>query len=74
LTDPETAPDYFAAAEFMGGPLTKLAKENKEKLYKPLHNGTLIGIEKVHKRAQAILDSYPDSDGAQKKTELSSLN
>jgi len=72
--DPEEAHDYFAAAEMMGGPLTKLAKENKEKLYKPLHNNTLIGIEKVHKRAQAILDSYPDSNGAQKKTELSKLN
>ena len=74
LKDPEKACDFFAAAEMMDGPLTKLAKENKEKLYKPLHNDTLIGIEKVHKRAQAILDSYPDSNGAQKKTELSKLN
>jgi tetratricopeptide (TPR) repeat protein len=74
LTDPETAPDWFGAAELMGGPLTKLAKENKEKLYKPLHNETLVGIEKVNQRAQAILDSYPNPDGAQKKTELSKLN
>ena len=63
LMDPETAHDYFAAAELMGGPLTQAAKEKKEKLYKPLHNQTLVGIEKVHKRAQAILDRYPDPVG-----------
>ena len=72
LKDPEKAHDYFAAAELMGGEFTEKAKEYKEKLYKELHNQTLIGIEKVHKRAQAILDSY--SVESEKKTELSSLN
>ena len=60
LMNPEMAHDWFAAAEMMGGALTQKAKEDKEKLYKPLHNNTLIGIDKVHKRAQAILDHYPD--------------
>jgi len=54
----ETAHDFFAAAEIFGGDLTEKAKEYKEQLYKPLHNNTLIGIEKVHKRAQAIIDRY----------------
>ncbi|MEJ2112089.1 MAG: hypothetical protein P8Z37_19725, partial [Acidobacteriota bacterium] len=53
LGDPEKAHDYFAAAEILGGNITAQAKEHKEQLYKALHNDTLIGIEKVHKRAQA---------------------
>ena len=71
----ELAHDYFAAAELYGGDLTAKAKENKEQLYKPLHNNSLIGIEKVMKRAQAILDKYPDAvaSTSQKKTELSEV-
>ena len=71
LGDPETAHDYFAAAELLGGTMTEKAKEYKEELYKTLHNDTLIGIEKVHKRAQTIIDSYSASEpgSAQKKTE-----
>ena len=70
LQNPEEAHDYFAAAELMGGDLTEKAKEHKEELYRTLHNNTLIGIDKVHKRAQAIIDSYSEADAAQKKTEL----
>jgi tetratricopeptide (TPR) repeat protein len=70
LGDPEKAHDYFAAAELLGGNITQQAKQHKEDLYKTLHNNTLIGIEKVHKRAQAIIDSYVKADDAQKKTEL----
>ncbi len=54
----EMAHDYFAATEMFGGDLTQKAKDYKEQLYRPLHNNTLIGIEKVHKRAQKILDRY----------------
>ena len=52
--------------------MTEKAKEYKEELYKTLHNNTLIGIEKVHKRAQTIIDSYStgQAGSAQKKTEL----
>ena len=73
----ELAHDYFAAAELYGGDpgLTQKAKEYKEQLYKPLHNNSLIGIEKVMRRAQAILDKYPDAvaSTSQKKTELSEV-
>lgn len=70
------AHDFFAAAELFGGELTQKAKEYKEQLYKPLHYNSLVGIEKVHKRAQEILDRYPDPRGTsttQKKTELSEV-
>ncbi len=73
----ELAHDYFAAAELYGGDpgLTQKAKEYKEQLYKPLHNNSLIGIEKVMKRAQAILDKYSNAvaSTSQKKTELSEV-
>ena len=71
LGNPEKAHDYFAAAEILGGNMTDRAKELKEELYKALHNNTLIGIEKVHKRAQSIIDSYATTNTAQKKTEKS---
>jgi len=65
LKEGETAHDYFSAAELMGGEYTEKAKDYKEQLYKESHNNTLIGIEKVHKRAQALIDSYSASDAAQ---------
>ncbi len=71
LGDPEKAHDYFAAAEMLGGNLTEKSKDYKEDLYKTLHNNTLIGIEKVHKRAQEILDTY--SAAGQKETELAEI-
>jgi tetratricopeptide (TPR) repeat protein len=65
LKEGETAHDYFSAAELMGGEYTEKAKDYKEQLYKEAHNNTLIGIEKVHKRAQALIDSYSAPDAAQ---------
>jgi tetratricopeptide (TPR) repeat protein len=57
--NPEKAHDYFAAAEiFDNGSMTEKAKEHKEQLYKSLHNNTLIGIDKVMKRAESIIRSY----------------
>jgi len=61
----EMAHDYFSAAELMGGEYTEKAKDYKEQLYKESHNNTLIGIEKVHKRAQALIVSYSAPDAAQ---------
>ena len=76
LNDPELAHDYFAAAELFGGDLTEKSKDYKEQLYKPLHNNSLIGIEKVMRRAQAIIDKYADpvASTSQKKTELSEVS
>jgi len=56
----ELAHDFFAAAEDYGGDteLTEKAREYKEQLYKPLHNNSLFAIEKVHKRAKAIIEKY----------------
>ena len=41
----------FARAEKQGGDLAGQAKEKVEQLYKALHNNTLIGIEKVYRKA-----------------------
>ncbi len=42
----------FARAELQGGEVAGKAKERLEQLYKALHNNTLIGIEKVYKKAK----------------------
>jgi hypothetical protein len=43
----------LAIAELIGEkPAASKAKEQLEKLYKPQHNDTLIGIEKLYKRAK----------------------
>ncbi len=51
---------WYAKAELQGGEgrAPKLAKENLEQVYKALHNQTLIGIEKVYKKARELPDSY----------------
>jgi tetratricopeptide (TPR) repeat protein len=43
---------WYARAEQHGGNYASKAKENLEQLYKALHNNTLIGIEKIYRRAQ----------------------
>jgi tetratricopeptide (TPR) repeat protein len=52
----EEAIHYYAAAELMGGEDAPKAKARLELLYKTLHNDTLIGIEKVYKRAKELLE------------------
>jgi hypothetical protein len=47
----EEAIQYFAMAELCKGNMAKKAKEQVETLYKPLHNQTTIGIDKVYKKA-----------------------
>ena len=61
----EMAHDYFSAAELVGGEYTEKAKDYKEQLYKESHNNTLVGIEKVHKRAQTLIASYSAPDAVQ---------
>ncbi len=42
----------YAKAELQGGEAAPKAKEQLEQLYKALHNNTLIGIEKIYKKAK----------------------
>jgi tetratricopeptide (TPR) repeat protein len=51
----EEAIDSFAKAELLGGESKTQAKDHLETLYKSLHNNTLIGIDKVYKRAKEAL-------------------
>jgi hypothetical protein len=53
--DPE-AIDAYAKSELLGGETKQKAKDNLEQVYKALHNQTLIGIEKVYKRAKEQLN------------------
>ena len=48
---------WYARAEQHGGEYASKAKENLEQLYKALHNDTLIGIEKVYRKAQTQEDT-----------------
>lgn len=47
----------FGAAELLKGEHQSQAKDHLEKLYKALHNNTTVGIDKVYKKAQALLDA-----------------
>jgi tetratricopeptide (TPR) repeat protein len=53
--DIEKAAQYYAMAELIGGADAGKAKARLEVLYKALHNDTLIGIDKVYKRAKEAL-------------------
>ncbi|MBM3791074.1 MAG: hypothetical protein FJW35_12105 [Acidobacteria bacterium] len=52
----EEAQVSFAAAELLKGEFESQAKEHMESLYRALHNNTLIGVDKVYRKAQARLD------------------
>jgi tetratricopeptide (TPR) repeat protein len=51
----EKAIDYYAVAELMGGEDAPKARARLEMLYKALHNDTLIGIDKVYRKAKEML-------------------
>ena len=51
----EKAIDYYAVAELMGGEDASIAKARLELLYKALHNDTLVGIDKVYRKAKELL-------------------
>jgi tetratricopeptide (TPR) repeat protein len=51
---------YYAIAETMGEEDAPKAKSRLEVLYKVLHNDTLIGVDKVYKKAKDIL-AEPDN-------------
>jgi len=48
----EDAMLWYARAEEQGGDFAAKAKEQLEQIYKAMHNNTLIGIEKIYRRAQ----------------------
>ncbi len=50
----------LAKAELHGGEVAPKAKEYLEKLYRALHNNTLIGIEKVYRKAKEQSESAKD--------------
>lgn len=45
----------FAKSERLGGRTSEESKKQLEHLYKPLHNNTLVGIDKVYQKADAEL-------------------
>ena len=52
----EEAMLYYAAAELMDRNAAPEAKVRLEVLYKALHNGTLIGIDKIYSKARKMLE------------------
>ena len=65
--DLEDAYQSFATAELLKGDYQARAKENCERLYKELHNGNLTGIDKVYRKAQAVIDAGIKTDLVVKK-------
>jgi hypothetical protein len=55
LEQVEDAIDAFAKAVVLNGKVKDQAREDLEKLYRGLHNGTTIGIEKTYRRAKQEL-------------------
>jgi tetratricopeptide (TPR) repeat protein len=51
----EEANVYYAAAELMGGEGAAKAKSTLEEVYRVLHNNSLIGIEKVYRKAKEMM-------------------
>jgi hypothetical protein len=49
----------FAICARLGGDRAEQAKANLEKLYKAIHNNTLIGIEKIYNKADRVLAGKP---------------
>jgi tetratricopeptide (TPR) repeat protein len=47
----------LAKADLHGGEVAPKAKEYLEKLYKALHNNTLIGIEKIYRKAKEQIEN-----------------
>jgi tetratricopeptide (TPR) repeat protein len=58
--DIEGALPYYAAAELMGGPIAPRAKERLEIVYRTLHNDSLVGIDKVYRKARSLLGETPE--------------
>ncbi|PYV13222.1 MAG: hypothetical protein DMG07_15110, partial [Acidobacteria bacterium] len=51
----EEAPLSFAKAYLLKGEMSEQAKEHLEKIYKAIHNNTLINIQKIYDRAKEEL-------------------
>jgi tetratricopeptide (TPR) repeat protein len=57
LNQPEEAHDNFAVADLLGGKMSAQAKKHCLDIYKSLHNGTDTGINKVYRRAKAVVSA-----------------
>ncbi|MBI4483320.1 MAG: tetratricopeptide repeat protein [Acidobacteria bacterium] len=57
LSQGEPAMAAFAKAYVLNGPTSKQARTQLEALYKPTHNNTLTGIERLYERAREELRS-----------------
>jgi tetratricopeptide (TPR) repeat protein len=47
---------YFAKSEKLGGAIALKAKAELETLYRFMHNNTLVGIEKIYRKASELPD------------------
>ncbi len=61
----------LAKADHIGGEAAPKAKDYLEKLYKALHNDTLIGIEKIYRKAKEQLQQQ--NSVAQGRTEITEV-
>ena len=52
----EDAMLWYARAEKQGGDYAVKAKEQLEQIYRAIHNNTLIGIEKIYRKAKGQPD------------------
>jgi len=52
----EEALPYLAKSEKQGGPVAVKAKSELETLYRLMHNNTLVGIEKIYRKADELTD------------------
>jgi tetratricopeptide (TPR) repeat protein len=57
LKQPEEAHDFFAIADLLNGKMSAQAKKHCLDIYKDLHNGNDTGIDKVYRRAKAVVDA-----------------
>ncbi len=60
----------LAKAELHGGEVAPKAKEYLEKLYRALHNNTLIGIDKVYRKAKEQLEAVKETQGNEPKSDM----
>ena len=56
LNQLEEAHDAFAVADLLDGKMSAQAKKHCLDIYKTIHNGNDTGIDKVYRRAKAVLD------------------
>ncbi len=66
LNQVDEAIDTFAMVDLMAGKMSAQAKQHCLELYKPQHNNTDTGIDKIYRRAKAALDAIKTQDPIKK--------